>query len=61
MTLHPDRYKVGYGGGYGYPRGGKLSIPNITIKAQNLSVREILDKIVTAAAYSPIHSKSILG
>jgi hypothetical protein len=48
MTLHPERYAGGYNGGYGSPHINGFDIENITFSGRNLSVREILNKIVAA-------------
>ena len=48
LTLHPDLFRNGYGGGYGYPPDDVFTIPNITIYARNLTIREILDRITQA-------------
>lgn len=48
MTLHPERYAGGWNGGYGSPRINGFDIENITFSGRNLSVREILNKIVVA-------------
>lgn len=49
MTLHPERYKNGYAGGYGgvsaYDPSGLFYIKNITFSADDLTVRDILNKI----------------
>ena len=48
MTLHPERYSGGWNGGYGAPSGHIFNTNNITISDRNLSVREILNKIIVA-------------
>jgi len=48
MTLHPQRYVGGYNGGHGHPADHTFSVRNISFSAHNLSVREILNKIVAA-------------
>lgn len=50
MKLHPERYKDGYGGGYGYGAGTDdgFDKENITLAGNDLTVREILNKIVIA-------------
>ncbi len=44
--LHPERYVGGTNGGYGVPEGDGLDIENISFSATDLTVREILDRIV---------------
>lgn len=49
-TLHPERYVGGTVGGYGYgiPDENGLDIKNISFSGKNLSVRDILDRIVSS-------------
>jgi len=46
MHLHPDKYAGGYNGGHGSPRDEVLGIPNISFSSRNITVRDILDRIV---------------
>jgi hypothetical protein len=48
MTLHPERYTGGVGGGYGHAATGEPSFDekSITFSGRNLTVREILNKII---------------
>jgi hypothetical protein len=48
MMLHPELYKGGVGGGYGYgvPSEDRFDANSITFSGRNLTVREILNKIV---------------
>ena len=50
MELHPERYANGYVGGYGYgpSQDDGFDKANITIAGNDLTVREILNKIVVA-------------
>jgi hypothetical protein len=48
MAIHAERYVGGWNGGYGSPRGHILDTNNVTFSGRNLTVREILNKIVTA-------------
>lgn len=47
-TLHPERYAGGMNSGYGYgfPVEGGLDVMNISFSGQNLTVRNILDRII---------------
>lgn len=48
MTLHPEQYAGGWNGGYGGRLQDEgLNVRNITFSGHNLSIREILDKIIT--------------
>jgi hypothetical protein len=46
MHLHPDKYAGGYNGGHGSPRDEVLGIPNISFSSRNITVRDVLDRIV---------------
>jgi hypothetical protein len=46
MTLNPEAYANGYGGGYGDAPDTPLWIKNINIAGQGMTVREILSRIV---------------
>jgi hypothetical protein len=48
MELHPEKYKGGWNGGYGFPPDDVLSIQNITFSGRNIAVRDVLDGIVNA-------------
>jgi|GEM_PF-2877060 len=48
MMLHPEQYAGGWNGGYGEPSIYGFDIKNITVSGRNLTVREILNKIITA-------------
>ncbi|HKS10863.1 MAG TPA: hypothetical protein VJS13_15030 [Pyrinomonadaceae bacterium] len=47
-ALHPERYAGGMNGGYGYgfPDEDGLDVENITFDGKNLTVRNILDRII---------------
>ena len=47
-TLHPERYLGGSNGGYGYgvPREDGLDLKNVSFSGKDLTVRDILDRIV---------------
>lgn len=47
-TLHPERYVGGTNGGYGggFPDGTGLDVENISFSGKNLSIRNILDRII---------------
>lgn len=49
-TLHPERYLYGSNGGYGYgvPDENGLEVRNLSFSEKDLSVRDILDRIVSA-------------
>ena len=46
MRLHPEKFAGGYNGGHGSPRDEVLGIPNISFSARNITVRDVLDRIV---------------
>jgi hypothetical protein len=48
-TLHPERYLGGTNGGYGYgvPDENGLDIQNISLSGKDLTVRDILERIVS--------------
>jgi hypothetical protein len=46
MLLYPERYARGWNGGHGSPHTSGFDRTNITISGRNLTVREILTKIV---------------
>lgn len=48
MSLHAERYVSGWNGGYGSPRGHVFDTRNVTFSGRNLTVRQILNKIVVA-------------
>lgn len=48
MTLHPELYAQGWNGGHGHPPGGPFDAHNITFSGSDLTVRDILDKIVAS-------------
>ena len=50
MTLHPERYAGGWNGGYGYgvPDEHGLDVQNISFAVKDITVRDILDRIITA-------------
>lgn len=45
LHLYPELFKNGYGGGYGHPGNDIFSIPNISIEAQGVTIREVLNRI----------------
>ena len=49
-NLHPERYVGGMNGGYGegFPADTGLNVKNISFAGRNLSVRNILDRIIFA-------------
>lgn len=48
MLLYPELYRHGYGGGYGGASDSAFWVRNISISAQDLTIREILTKIAKA-------------
>jgi hypothetical protein len=48
MLLYPQRYQEGYGGGYGSAPDDPFWAKNINISGENLTIREILNRIVQA-------------
>ena len=47
MELHPEKFRGGWNGGYGgYPSDEVLAVPNITISAKNIRVRDALDRVI---------------
>lgn len=50
QTLHPERYVNGWNGGYGFGVSDEdgLAVNNISFAAKDLSVRDILNRIVLA-------------
>lgn len=48
-ALHPELYAGGSNGGYGYgvPRDDTFNLKNISFSARNVTVRDILNRIVT--------------
>lgn len=48
MTLFPKKFKRGYVSDSGYPPGHVFDVNNISVSGRNLSVRDILDRIVSA-------------
>lgn len=50
MTLHPELYVNGWNGGYGYgvQDPDPLAVSNISIAAKDLTVRDTLNRIVSA-------------
>lgn len=49
VTLHPERFVGGMNGGYGYgvPDENGLDLQNISFSGKNLTVRNILDRIIS--------------
>lgn len=49
-ALHPERYKSGAGGGYGwgYPPPAGFDIQDISVNLRDATVREILDELIVA-------------
>lgn len=52
MLLYPERYRLGFGGGYGAAPDDPFWARNVTISGANLTVREILTRIARANANS---------
>lgn len=48
MTLHPEEYEGGYAGGFGYTPDHVFAKRNFSFKADDLTVRQILDGLVKA-------------
>ena len=46
MTLEPEKYARGYGGGYGHPPDTVFSPNNLNIDLSNATVREIMSEII---------------
>ena len=46
MQLHPNKYAGGYNGGNGSPQDDVLGIPNISFSGKDVTVKEVLDRIV---------------
>jgi hypothetical protein len=52
MTLHPEDYEEGYNGGYGYAPDDVFAVRNISFRASNVTVRDILDRIALANGHA---------
>ena len=48
MLLYPERYREGYGGGYGAAPDNPFWAENITFSGKDLTIREILTHIARA-------------
>jgi hypothetical protein len=48
FTLEPEKYKNGYGGGYGHGANDVFEFPKITLKGSDLTIREVLNRIAVA-------------
>jgi hypothetical protein len=48
FTLEPEKYRNGYGGGYGYGADRVFEIPKFTFSGSDLTVREVLNGITQA-------------
>jgi len=48
FTLDPEKYKNGYGGGYGHGAGDVLEIGKFTLSGDNLTIRDVLNRIALA-------------
>jgi hypothetical protein len=48
FTLEPEKYKDGYGGGYGHGPGSVFEFPRFTLSGSDLTIREVLNRIALA-------------
>jgi hypothetical protein len=65
FTLEPQKYKNGYGGGYGHAGGDVFQFPQFTLSGSDVTVREILNQIALAQGnalwVARIKSKDLQG
>lgn len=48
FTLEPEKYRNGYGGGYGHPAGDVFEFPKFTLSATDITIRDALNRIALA-------------
>ena len=48
FTLEPEKYRGGYGGGYGHGAHDVFEIPKFTLSASDVTIREVLNQITLA-------------
>jgi hypothetical protein len=48
FTLEPEKYRNGYGGGYGHTPGDVFEFPKFTLSATNTTIRGLLNRIALA-------------
>lgn len=48
FTLEPEKYRDGYGGGYGRGPNSVFEIPKFTLSGSDLTIREVLNRIALA-------------
>lgn len=48
FTLEPEKYRNGYGGGYGHGADHVFQIPKFTLSGSDLTIREVLNRITLA-------------
>lgn len=52
FTLEPEKYRHGFGGGYGHGANDVFEIPKFTLSGADLTIREVLNRIVLAQGNS---------
>jgi hypothetical protein len=48
FALEPEKYRGGYGGGYGHGANDVFEITKFTVSASDVTIREVLDRIAMA-------------
>ncbi|MBD0327185.1 MAG: hypothetical protein ICV68_12185, partial [Pyrinomonadaceae bacterium] len=48
FTLEPEKYRNGYGGGYGHSPGDVFEFPKFTLSATDTTIRDVLNRIALA-------------
>jgi len=48
FTLEPEKYRNGYGGGYGHGANHIFQIPKFTLSGSDITIREVLNRIALA-------------
>jgi hypothetical protein len=48
FTLEPEKYRNGYGGGYGHGANHIFQIPKFTLSGSDVTIREVLNRIALA-------------
>lgn len=48
FTLEPEKYRNGYGGGYGHGAGDVFEFPKFTLSATDTTIRDVLNRIALA-------------
>ena len=48
FTLAPEKYRNGYGGGYGHGANDIFQIPKFTLSVSDVTIREVLNRITLA-------------